>query len=401
MDDNDRDSGDRAEEFSMNLVEPAREAAAARTDGAVSIDRVEVLMVNLPPRMRRSDAIQSFTVQETPMVRITDSDGAAGTGYVFTIGTGGRAVVEMIVSYLAPLLIGRDPSRIEDIWRALHMHVHASTTGPISSLAIAALDIALWDLRARRAGRPIHTELGGAQRSLALYATEGGWLHIDVSELVENATRAREAGFGGFKVKVGRSPQIDAARIGAVREAVGPDFEIMIDGNQGATLDAAVRRARLLEPFDIAWYEEPLPAETVAAHVRLAQATTIPLAIGESLYGLEHFAEYAAREAVHVMQPCVARVGGITPWLKVVHLAEAYNLPVAPHFLMEAHVGLGCGVPNVTWIEYIPQLDAITLENMRVEGGRAVPSNEPGLGIAWDWEAIDRMRVDGLSVTID
>lgn len=372
-----------------------------RGDGRNAIVRIEVLMVNLEPRSRRSDAIQSFTVQETPIVRIFDRDGMSGTGYAFTIGTGGRAVIEMIASYLAPMLIGRDPARIEALWREMHLGIHAATTGPISSLAIGALDMALWDLRARRNGRPIHLELGGAQPSLALYATEGGWLHTETSRLVENALAAREAGFCGFKVKVGHPAPVDAERIRAVREAVGPSFEIMIDGNQGAALAAATRRMQLLAPFDIAWYEEPLPAETIAPHVRLSGLSMMPIAVGESIYGPEQFGEYAARGAADILQPCAARVGGITPWLKIVHMAETFNLPVAPHFLMELHVGLGCGVPNATWIEYIPQLDLITAEPMKVENGRAVPSTEPGLGIAWNWEAIERTKVDGLSLRIE
>ncbi|MBB5751177.1 mandelate racemase/muconate lactonizing enzyme family protein [Prosthecomicrobium pneumaticum] len=359
------------------------------------IDRVEVLMVDLKPKVKRVDAIQSFVSQETPFVRIFADDGSVGTGYTFTIGTGGHSIVELIVRHLAPQLIGRDPAFIEEIWRDLLFHTHATAVGAITSLALCAIDTALWDLRCRVAGRPLHVEAGGAKSSARLYTTEGGWLQIETPALVEDALKAKEAGFGGSKMKVGRPIHQDVARLQAVREAVGPDFEIMIDANQAFTVDEAIRRARHYEPFDVAWYEEPLPAEDLGGHIRLSAATTLPVAVGESIYSVSHFREYLQREACSIVQADVARIGGITPWLKAAHLAEAFNVPICPHFLMELHVGLVCAVPNGRWVEYIPQLDILTEKGLRIENGRAVASDEPGLGIAWNFEAIERMRVDG------
>ena len=359
------------------------------------IERVEILMVDLTPKVKRTDAIQSFVSQETPFVRIFADDGAVGTGYTYTIGTGGHAIVEMLSRNLAPKLIGRDPAMIEAIWKDLFFHTHATAVGAITSLSLAAIDTALWDMRCRRSGKPLHVEAGGAQTSVPVYTTEGGWLHIDTPALVEDALRAKEAGFGGSKVKVGRPPKEDVARLAAVREAVGDGFEIMVDGNQGANVDEAIRRARLYEPLDLAWYEEPMPAEDLGGHIRLSAATTLPVAVGESIYSVSHFREYLQRDACSIVQADVARIGGITPWLKTAHLAEAFNVDVCPHFLMELHVALTCAIPNGRWVEYIPQLDSLTSEGMRIENGRAIPSSEAGLGIAWDFEAIDRQRVDG------
>lgn len=364
------------------------------------IERVEILMVDLKPKVKRTDAIQAFVSQETPFVRIFSDDGVVGTGYTYTIGTGGHAVVELLSRNLAPPLIGRDPEQIEEIWKALFFHTHATAVGAITSLALAAVDTALWDMRCRRAGRPLHVEAGGAQKSVPLYTTEGGWLHIATDELVADALRAKADGFGGSKIKIGRPPKEDVARLAAVREAAGDDFEIMVDGNQGASVDQAIRRARLYEPLDLAWYEEPLPAEDLGGHIRLSATTSLPIAVGESIYSLQHFREYLQRDAANVVQVDVARVGGITPWLKTAHLAEAFNVSVCPHFLMELHVSLTAAVPNGRWVEYIPQLDSLTTETMRIEDGRAIPSDEPGLGIAWDWEAIDRQRVDGTTRVI-
>ena len=190
------------------------------------------------------------------------------------------------------------------------------------------------------------------------------------------------------------------ARLSAVRQAVGPAFEIMTDANQRFTVDEAIRRARCLTPLDIAWLEEPLPADDLSGHQRLSESTTLPVAVGESLYSPQHFREYLQRCACSIVQVDVARIGGITPWLKVAHLAETFNVPVCPHFLMELHVSLCAAVPNARWVEYIPQIDSLTLEPMRIEDGHAIPSDAPGLGIAWDFDAINRSAVSGSDFTL-
>lgn len=360
------------------------------------ITRIEALMVDLQPKVKRTDAIQSFVSQETPIVRIYDADGAVGTGYSYTIGTGGPSIMELIRRTLGPALIGQESLEIERIWRDLFFLTHATTVGAITSLALAAIDTALWDLKCRRMGEPLHRMAGGAQARVPLYTTEGGWLHIDTSALVEDALQAKERGFGGSKIKVGR-PHVseDVARLEAVRDAVGPSFEIMTDANQRFTIDEAIRRARCLTPVDIAWFEEPLTADDINGHVRLSQSTTIPVAIGESLYSPLHFREYLERGACSIVQADVARVGGITPWLKVAHLAECFNVPICPHFLMELHVGLCAAVPNARWVEYIPQIDSLTTEPMRIEDGHAIPSSDPGLGISWNFEAVAKATVPG------
>jgi L-alanine-DL-glutamate epimerase-like enolase superfamily enzyme len=365
------------------------------------ITRVEVLPVDLAPLVARSDAIQSFVTQETPFVRVHDSDGGVGIGYSYTIGTGGSSVVALIRDHLAPRLLGRDPTAVEAIWKDLFFATHATAVGAITSLALAAIDTALWDLRCRRAGLPLHVMAGGAQARVPLYTTEGGWLHIGKQALIDDALAARARGFGGSKIKVGK-PDLreDVDRLSAVRAAVGDAFQIMVDANQAFTVGEAIRRAKAYDALDLAWYEEPLPAEDLNGHVRLSRMTTIPIAVGESLYSVSHFREYLQRDACAIVQADVARIGGITPWLKVAHLAESFNMPICPHFLMELHVALCCAVPNAPWVEYIPQLDPITERGMAMEDGHAVPSNEPGLGIAWVWPEIERRRKDGKTFTI-
>lgn len=362
------------------------------------IERVEIQMVDLQPKVKRVDAIQSFVSQETPIVRIFDTDGAIGTGYSYTIGSGGPSIIELIKRTLAPALIGRDPAQVEMIWRDLLFLTHATSVGAITSLALAAIDTALWDLRCVKAKLPLHIMAGGAQNKIKLYTTEGGWLHLDKAALVDDAAQAKAAGFFGAKLKVGRPVHEDVDRLSAVRMAVGDDFEIFTDANQAFTVDEAIRRARLYESFDIGWLEEPLPADDLNGHIRLCQSTSIPIAVGESIYSPLHFREYLQHNACSIVQVDVARIGGITPWLKTAHLAETFNVAVCPHFLMELHIALTCAVPNARWLEYIPQLETLTSEKMMMEDGHAIPSRAAGLGIAWDFEEIERLRCAAPSI---
>jgi len=356
------------------------------------IQKARVFLVDIPVEVPRTDAIQAFLKQETIFVEIVCDDGTTGLGYSYTIGTGGRAVAAMLENDMLPLLIGEDPRRIEAIWQKVFWWTHATSVGAITSLSLAAIDLALWDIKSKAAGEPLWVVAGGAQERVPLYDTDGGWLHLDEAELVEGARGAVERGLRGVKIKIGKpSPREDAQRLEAVRGAIGDHMALMVDANQSFTYPEARRRAPILEAFGVEWFEEPLPADDVEGHRLLAEQSAVPIAVGESLYSAGSFREYLQRGAAGIVQVDVARVGGITPWLKVAHLADTFNIQVAPHFLMEIHVGLACAIPNGAFVEHIPQLRSITRGEMRIEDGYAVPSDEPGLGIDWDQEALDRM----------
>jgi L-alanine-DL-glutamate epimerase-like enolase superfamily enzyme len=357
------------------------------------ITAAEAYLVDVAVERVRTDAVQSFAKQETVFVDIGTDDGGTGTGYSYTIGTGGRAVVALLRHSMLPLLIGKDPRRVEAVWQELFAANRSTTVGAITSLALAAVDTALWDWRCLDAGLPLWLYAGGAKDRIPLYDTEGGWLHLDVEELIAGAKASQAAGWPGIKLKLGRSPVSDAERLAAVRSAVGPELDLMVDANQSLTAPDAIHCARLLEPYDPYWFEEPLPADDVSGHVAVAAATSTPVAVGESLYSVTQFAEYLSRRAAGVVQVDVARIGGITPWLKVAHLAAAHNIAVCPHFLMELHVSLCCAVPNSRYLEYIPQLRAITRREIQVSAGVAFAPSAPGLGIDWDRDAIDDRRV--------
>ncbi len=354
-----------------------------------TITDARAYLVDLEVETVRTDAVQSFLKQETVFVEITTDDGLTGTGYSYTIGTGGRSVLAMLTEHFVPQLRGSDASLIEAVWFQLFASSRATTVGAITSLALAAVDTALWDLKCKRAGEPLWRVAGGFRPTVPLYDTEGGWLHLSTDELVQGALSSQRAGWHGVKLKVGKpTVQEDRERLQAVRDAVGPRLDIMVDANQSMTGAEAIRRAKAFEDVDLFWFEEPLPADDVAGHVRLAEATSIPIAVGESMYSIGQFRDYLQRGAAGVVQVDVARIGGITPWLKVAHLAETFNVAVCPHFLMELHVSLVAAIPNGRYVEHIPQLRAITRTEMTVADGHAVAPETIGLGIDWDPDAI-------------
>lgn len=359
-----------------------------------TIKSARAFLVDLPVETERTDAVQSFVKQETIFCELTTDDGLVGLGYSYTIGNGGTSVLAMLNEHLLPQLVGKDASRTEALWHMLFSSTRATTVGAITSLALAAADIALWDLKCLAADLPLWVAAGGFKQSSPVYDTEGGWLHLDTEALVAGAEQALANGLVGIKMKVGKpSASEDAERVAAVRSALGPHATLLVDANQSMTYPQARQLAHNLEPLGVGWLEEPLPAEDITGHRRLADSTSIPIAVGESLYSAGQFAEYIQRGAAGVIQVDVARVGGITPWLKVAHMAEACNLKVSPHFLMEIHVSLVGAVPNGMFVEHIPQLRSLTNAPIKIIDGEAVAPDSPGIGIDWNLDSIDDRRI--------
>ena len=358
------------------------------------ITSAEAFLIDIQVETVRTDSVQAFLKQETPFVRIKTSDGLEGIGYSYTIGTGGTAVLALLRDYLVPKLIGMDSQHVEKVWNEIYYSTRATETGAISSLAMAAIDTAIWDLKCKRANQPLAVAAGGFRDRVPLYDTEGGWLHLSTEQLVAGALASKKKGWPGVKVKVGK-PNVyeDVERLTAVRDSVGSSMHLMVDANTSFTVAEAKRRAKAFEPLDLFWFEEPLSADDVTGHAVLAKSTSIPIAVGETMYSPMQFQQYLHQGAAGIIQVDVARVGGITPWLKVAHLAESFNVKVCPHFLMEIHVSLTAAIPNGLYVEHIPQLRGITKSEIKIENGFAIAPTTPGLGIDWDFSKIDGMRI--------
>lgn len=360
-----------------------------------AIDDAHVRLCRVPVDPPRGDAIQQFDALELPIVEIVDASRRTGLGFGYTIGTGGSAISALLRDELLPQLRGQDARHIVQIVDRLRRSIHALTPGCVSSTALAAVDIALWDLAGKRAAAPLHLLLGGAHTRVRLYNTHVGWLNRPLDEMVALSRDAvHRDGFTALKLKVGKPDAAeDVERVAKVREAIGDRITLMVDANQSWTVDDAIGRSRALERFRLFWIEEPLPATDLDGFVRLGTHLHTARAGGESLYSPAAFHEAIRRGALDILQPDVARVGGITAALTVCRLAEAASLRFAPHVSPELSVAVAAAAPNAVFVEYVPQMEPILARPLVRRDGFGFPFDVPGHGVAFDPAALERLTV--------
>jgi L-alanine-DL-glutamate epimerase-like enolase superfamily enzyme len=331
---------------------------------------------------------------ELVTVRVRDADGAEGMGYTYAVNSGGAAFTALIEGYLAPMLIGRDADESERLWQDMWWKVHYSGRGGHATSAISAVDIALWDLRARRAEAPLWRFLGGYDPKVPVYA---GGIDLDftVEALLEQADRFQAEGFRAIKMKAGRpSLAQDVERVRAMREHLGDEFPLMVDANMKWSADEAIRAARAFEEFNLLWLEEPTIPDDVAGHVRIVREGRTPVASGENMHTLYEFAAMIAAGGITYPEPDVTNCGGVTVFRKIGAVAEAYNLPLTSHGAHDITVHLLAAAPNRTYMEVHGfAMDRYLAEPMRVVDGFTIAPERPGHGLELDWAALEPHRV--------
>ncbi|MBP2336027.1 L-alanine-DL-glutamate epimerase-like enolase superfamily enzyme [Saccharothrix coeruleofusca] len=368
------------------------------------ITSVALSSVTLPLPTGVSDA-KVLTGRQRPMTEVAflfaeirTEAGLEGVGFSYAKRAGGPAQFAH-AREVAPDLVGEDPSDIGRLWTKLVWAGASVGRSGASTQALAAIDVALWDLKAKRAGLPLAKLLAAHRDSVRCYNTSGGFLHESVEQVKDNATRALESGVGGVKIKVGRPDWAeDLRRVAAVREHIGDAVPLMVDANQQWDRPTAMRLCRALEEFDLVWIEEPLDAYDTEGHARLARSLDTAVATGEMLTSVAEHYELIRHDAVDVLQPDAPRIGGITQFLKLAALAEHRHLPIAPHFAMEIHVHLAAAYPLEPWVEHFDWLHPLFNERLETSGGRMHLSDRPGLGITLSEQArawtVDRTTID-------
>ncbi|WP_214109543.1 mandelate racemase/muconate lactonizing enzyme family protein [Acrocarpospora catenulata] len=279
---------------------------------------------------------------------LTLTDGRVGTGFSWTPRVGAAAVKALLDTEIAAAVRGL-PAHPELVWDHLWRLLREAGDGGVTTIALAAVDIALWDLRATAAGLGLADLLGRRRATVPVYGS-GVNRHYTLPELVAQAHRW--AGYPAVKIKVGRDDLAeDLARVAAVREVIGPDTLLMVDANQRWDLPRALRAIAALAPYNPHWVEEPLPADDISAHASLRARTSVPIAVGESVYTVYGFRDLLAAGACDIVQPNVVRVGGITPFLRIAELARAYSVPTFPHLLPELSGQLAAALPLPAMVE--------------------------------------------------
>ena len=326
-------------------------------------------------------------------VRVTDADGAEGVGYSYTVGRNGGAIHDVLAREIAELVAGEDADRIEFLWNRLWWDLHYGGRGGPTVLALSAFDMALWDLKAKRAGQPLWKLLGGNDPKVPCYA--GGIdLYLPLDDLLKQTEGNLAKGFRAIKMKVGRKLlSEDVERIAAMRRHLGDGFPLMVDANMKWSADEAIRAARAFQPYDLTWLEEPISPDDVAGHARVVREGGLPIAAGENLRTLWEFRHLIASGGVTYPEPDVTNCGGITSFMKIAHLAEAFNLPVTSHGAHDVTVHLLAAAPNRSFLEaHGFGLERFIARPLQIEEGFAIAPDDPGHGIEFDWQGLETVR---------
>ncbi|HEV7651591.1 MAG TPA: mandelate racemase/muconate lactonizing enzyme family protein [Actinophytocola sp.] len=354
------------------------------------IDRVRLSLVFLPLAAPVSDA--KMTGRHQPISEVAflfaevgTTEGHRGLGFSYAKRAGGPALYAH-AKEIAPQLLGEDPNDTGRLWEKLAAAgMSAGRTG-LAAQAIAAVDIALWDLKARRAGLPLAKLLGSYRDAVRCYLPLNS---TALPELVEQAQRALVSGVGGIKLRLSHGDTAaDLERLRGLRERLGDGVPLMVDANQQWDRPTAHRVGRVLERFNLVWLEDPLDAHDVAGQAALAAALDTPVATGEMLTSLSEHARLVEARACDVVQPDAPRVGGITPFLRIAALADHSGLSIAPHFSMEVHLHLAAAYPRASWVEHVDWLEPLFNERIEVRNGRALVPDRPGLGLTVSQQAV-------------
>ena len=299
----------------------------------------------------------------------------------------------MLAREITEITAGQDADRIEHLWNKLWWDLHYGGRGGPTVLAISAFDMALWDLKARRAGLPLWNILGGFDPAVPCYA---GGIDLDLSAeaLLEQTEGNLAKGFRAIKMKVGRKRLAeDVEKVAAMRARLGDGFPLMVDANMKWSVDEAIRAARAFAPYDLTWLEEPISPDDVAGHARVVREGGLPIAAGENLRTVWDFRHLIASGGVTYPEPDVTNCGGVTAFMKIAHLAESFNLPVTSHGAHDVTVHLLAAAPNRSYLEaHGFGLERYIAEPLRIEEGFAIAPDRPGHGIEFDWKGLEGIR---------
>jgi len=354
----------------------------------MKIERIETAYYRLPLEAS-GDAGHGLLDTEELITLKLHAEGLVGHGYTYTIGRGGRAIKSLIDDDITPLVLNRDATDIEAIWRLLWQRLLYVGRGGLAAFAVAALDVALWDLKGLAAGKPLYALLGAEARDIPAYGS-GVDLPKPLDGLLKQTEGFMARGFPGVKVKIGRAdPREDEERVGAVRKLIGPDVDLMVDANMTWSAAEALERGRRLEQFDLFWYEEPSIPEDVPGHAMLARELSVPIAVGESLHSPFEYQRYVDEQALHVLQIDPITNGGISVSLKALAMADAAGLKTSSHYTDELSAHLLCASQGTVYLEkHAFALDAYLQEPQQVVGGHVRPTEVPGNGMHFDEAAL-------------
>tara|TARA_B100000315_G_scaffold103394_2_gene94764 strand:+ start:6073 stop:7164 length:1092 start_codon:yes stop_codon:yes gene_type:complete len=359
------------------------------------ITRVDVEVLDIPAEREYQATGHTVSSNWHVLARVSTADGIQGVGFLVSFRPTMLKSMAQAAVELGQLLVGMNVMEIEAARSRMERAGAWAGPGGLLNMAVSILDIALWDAAGKSVEQPLYRLLGGYRDRVRAYASDNLWYNLPLDDLARSAQAHVAEGYNMLKVRVGNEdhPAKEVARVRAAAEAAGPDVQIMVDATESWNEAQAVVTGRALQEAGIVWLEDPVSHGNLAGLAHLAHVLDVPIAAGEHLFGVDAFQKTFEARAVDIAIIDLARVGGITPWVKAANLAEARGIPVAGHVIPEVHVHLLAAVPNGHLVEYLPRSGPILKSQLRLEDGHLVAPQAPGLGIELDEAACEKYRV--------
>jgi L-alanine-DL-glutamate epimerase-like enolase superfamily enzyme len=359
----------------------------------MKIKDIRTTRLSVPLKPPIADSTHVLDRIQWVLVDVLTDEGLVGSSFMLTFDYGAELLLGIVDTELKKLVLGKDPRDITEIWETCHRHSEYIGQSGVAAWGIGAIDIALWDLLGKYLEVPVCQLLGSCRDQVPAYGS-GGWLSYSMDELLAEVSLYLQRGFKMVKMKVGSHDiSRDVERVRAVRNLIGGKVHLMIDANQAWNPHQAIAFARQIQDQDIFWFEEPVAKNDLDGYCRVASSIDIPVATGEREFSLEAFRELLVRNGTAIVQPDALRIGGLTQYLKVVHLAEAFQRSVAPHFYKEIDIHVLAAIRNGLFVEYFPWLDDLLVRPLEVSDGMAKVPKLPGFGIEFEPEAVKEYKL--------
>ena len=358
----------------------------------MKVTKVETLAVPMQMARPIGSALGELTGFGCILVMVHTDEGITGENLIFTLNNRRTKVLVQMVEDLADVIVGFDAGHIAGFWARAWTSINFLGHKGVPVVGISAIDGALWDALGKSRNMPIYRLLGGAKNRVPAYHSGGLWLDRSKQALVEEALSFKEAGWTAMKMRLGLAdPREDIARVRAVRDAIGPGIKLMADANQGKTESEAIRLGRMLEEFDLTWFEEPLPAWDLEGLARVATALDTPIASGETEYTRYGFRRMLELRSADILMPDLQRVGGVSEFVRVAHMAESHDVPISSHLFPETSLQVLGGLSNSIFLEYMPWFSPLYNEALEFDNGEAIVTERPGWGFTFNRDKVNSL----------
>lgn len=361
----------------------------------MKIVNFKTTLVDVPLEKPISTAIHQMISVGCVLLELETDEGLTGEAYVFTLnGVRLKSLYEMVLGFSHQVL-GRDPHYISKIWQDIWDEANPIGHKGFPIAALSAIDTACWDIIGKAANQPLHKIFGACRDSVKTYASGGLWLSQSIDDCVNEAQSFIDAGFRSMKIRLGSRNMIDdVKRVAAVREAIGSDIELLADANQALTPKQAIKLGRLLEPYELGWFEEPVIYNDLKGNAEVRNALDTPIAGGETEYTRFGMREVLDARAVDILMPDLQRIGGLSEMRRVAAIASSHNVPISTHIFTEQSLCIAASEPGCLSVEHMPWFSPLFKESMEIENGEIKVTERPGIGFSFDQAAISRFRIN-------